>query len=48
LKSELDYFVNCIVRNETPINDGLAGLRVVRMLDAAEKSLKNRGSIVTL
>jgi predicted dehydrogenase len=48
LKFELDYFVNCIVRDETPINDGMAGLRVVRMLDAAEKSLKSRGSIVTL
>lgn len=48
LKFELDYFVKCIQNDETPINDGLAGLRVVQMLDAAEKSLKERGKIVSL
>jgi predicted dehydrogenase len=48
LKVELDYFVNCIVNNETPINDGAAGLRVVKLLDAAEQSLKERGKIVAL
>ena len=30
-------------RDQTPINDGLAGLRVVRLLEAAEQSLKGRG-----
>src|SRR6266851_5301977 len=38
LRSELGYFADCIENGKTPINDGPAGLRVVRMLEAAEKS----------
>lgn len=48
LKVELDYFVNCILQDRSPINDGAAGLRIVRLLDAAEKSLTERGKIVHL
>jgi predicted dehydrogenase len=48
LKVELDYFVKCIDQDQTPINDGMAGLRVVRLLEAAERSLKERGKLVTL
>jgi predicted dehydrogenase len=48
LKVELDYFVDCIQHDRTPINDGMAGLRVVRLLEAADQSLKDRGKIVTL
>jgi len=48
LKVELDYFVYCIVNDRTPINDGVAGLRVVKLLEAADQSLKARGSIVAL
>jgi predicted dehydrogenase len=48
LTSELDYFVDCIMKNETPMNDGHAGLRVVKMLEAASESLRHRGSLVRL
>jgi predicted dehydrogenase len=48
LKLELDYFLDCILHNQTPINDGHAGLRVVRLLEAAERSLTHRGHLVTL
>jgi hypothetical protein len=48
LKHELNYFVNCITKSETPMNDGAAGLRVVRLLEAAERSLNTQGRIVTL
>jgi predicted dehydrogenase len=48
LKSELDHFVDCITRNARPINDSYAGLRVVKMLEAANQSLKKRGDIVKL
>ena len=48
LNVELAYFVDCIVNDRTPINDGSAGLRVVRLLEAADRSLKGRGSIVAL
>ena len=46
LKVELGYFLDCIEKNETPFNDGVAGLRVVKMLEAAGKSLKLRGETV--
>jgi predicted dehydrogenase len=46
LKAELAYFAACISNGEVPFNDGLAGLRVVRMLEAAEESLKRKGEAV--
>ena len=46
LKVELGYFVECIENDLTPFNDGVAGLRVVRMLQAAEESLKRKGEAV--
>jgi predicted dehydrogenase len=46
LKVELAYFLDCIEKNETPFNDGVAGLRVVKMLEAAGESLKLRGEAV--
>jgi predicted dehydrogenase len=48
LKLLAESFIDCISNGGTPINDGLAGLRVVRMLEAADKSLKKRGEIVYL
>lgn len=48
LKKELEYFAECIVNDRTPINDGKAGWRVVRMLEAANQSIKNRGAMVEL
>jgi predicted dehydrogenase len=48
LKTEAQYFVDCIKKNKTPFNDGVAGLQVVRMLEAADASLANRGGMVYL
>jgi predicted dehydrogenase len=48
LKAELAYFLDCIVSGKTPFNDGEAGLRVVRMLEAADRSLAERGKVVPL
>jgi predicted dehydrogenase len=48
LKVELDYFLDCIMNDRTPSNDGEAGLQVVQLLEAAEESLKARGRLVTL
>jgi len=49
LKVEADYFVDCVTNNnKTPINDGMAGLRVVKILEATDKSLKNRGETIEL
>jgi len=48
LKVEAAYFVDCILNNRTPFNDGHAGLRIVRMLEAADESLKQKGKIIQL
>jgi predicted dehydrogenase len=48
LKMEAAYFVDCILNNKTPFNDGQAGLRIVRMLEAADESLKQKGKIIQL
>ncbi len=48
LHQELSYFVDCISTGKEPINDGCAGLRVVKMLEAASESLSKRGSLVYL
>src|SRR5205823_6683960 len=46
LRVELSYFTHCITNNETPINDGHAGLRVVRLLEAGDCSIRKRGELV--
>ena len=48
LTVELGYFIDCILNDQIPLNDGAAGLRVVRLLEAADRSLKDRGRIVLL
>ncbi len=48
LRQELTYFVDCISNNREPFNDGCAGLRVVKMLEAASESLSKRGGLIYL
>ena len=48
LSLELEYFLNCILEDKRPSNDGEAGLRIVRLLESAEQSLQNRGQLVVL
>ncbi|MGA2416855.1 MAG: Gfo/Idh/MocA family oxidoreductase [Candidatus Sulfotelmatobacter sp.] len=48
LTREMAYFVECIVKDKKPMNDGEAGLRVVRMLEAANSSIRKRGELVHL
>jgi len=36
------------VSGATPFNDGEAGLRVVRMLEATDRSLAERGKVIPL
>lgn len=48
LKVEAEYFIDCILNNKTPFNDGYSGLRVVRMLKAIETSLRSGGEFVEL
>jgi predicted dehydrogenase len=48
LQLETRYFLDCVASGEKPINDGRAGLRVVRMLEAADESLERRREIVSM
>ena len=48
LRAEVDYFVRCLEKNEEPFNNGQTGLQVVRLLEAADKSIKNNGRRIEL
>lgn len=48
LKLECQHFVDCIRDRKTPLTDGVGGLRVVKVLDAAQRSLKAGGSPVAI
>lgn len=48
LSAEAKYFIHCLNTGERPFNDGLAGLRVVEILEAANVSLKRIGEPVAV
>jgi predicted dehydrogenase len=48
LKIELQSFLDNITQNKPVINDGRAGLQVVRMLEAASHSVAKKGELVYL
>ena len=48
LRTEALHFLDCIRSGQQPITDGDSGLRVVRMLEAADKSLAQNGAYVEL
>ena len=48
LRLEAEHFLDCVAKDKVPINDGNSGLRVVKILEAANKSIKDRGEMVDL
>jgi predicted dehydrogenase len=48
LKLECDHFLRCIREGERPRSDGWSGLKVVNILEAANKSLVNGGQLEEL
>lgn len=48
LKLMVEKFVDCIGNGGKAVNDGTAGLRVVKLLEGATRSLKNKGEMVYL
>jgi predicted dehydrogenase len=48
LATEAAHFVECVTQGRAPITDGHAGLRVVRLLEAASASMRGQGQLVTL
>ncbi|MFN6155426.1 MAG: Gfo/Idh/MocA family protein [Dolichospermum sp.] len=48
LQTEALHFIDCIRQGNRPITDGEAGLRVVRILEAATQSIKEQGRLIEL
>lgn len=48
LAAETRHIVNCLEHGEKPLVDGQAGLMVVKILEAAQKSIKQRGKEVRI
>jgi predicted dehydrogenase len=48
LRNECAHFIESVQAGTTPQTDGRAGLRTVRMLEAAERSLHQQGAMVRL
>ena len=48
LKTEVAEFVRCVETGARPLTDGAAGLRLVGLLEAATKSMKNKGELVNV
>jgi predicted dehydrogenase len=48
LQIECRHFIDCVRNRKHPVSDGEDGLRVVKVLDAAQRSLKLNGEPVTL
>jgi predicted dehydrogenase len=48
LRREALHFVDCVRGNAVPLTDGAAGLRVIRILEAATRSIAGQGAPIEL
>lgn len=48
LHEEVDHFLDCIVNGSTPKSDGVSGRRVVKVIEAVERSLNNDSHVENL
>ncbi len=48
LATQVEHIVNCLNDQETPMADGHAGRSVIRILEAAQESIKNRGKEIEI
>ncbi len=48
LRTECLHFVDCVANRKRPLSDGRDGVRVIQVLDAAQRSLKNNGVPVAI
>ena len=46
LRAECQHFLDCVGARQAPVTDGDEGLRVLKVLDACQKSLRQGGSVV--
>jgi predicted dehydrogenase len=48
LRTECSHFLDCIAEHKKPQSDGEAGLKVVKILEVAQRSLRNGGALERL
>jgi predicted dehydrogenase len=48
LREEAEHFIHCIEQGEAPLTDGEMGLRIVRILEAASQSVREKGRLIEL
>ena len=48
LRNECQHFIECVRDRKPPLTDGREGLRVVRLLEAAQKSMDQDGVPIKL
>ena len=48
LRHECQHFLECVRTRKQPLSDGWDGLRVVKVLDAAQQSLRNNGQPIKI
>jgi len=48
LRAECEHFVQCVQQRIPPRSDGRDGLRVLRVLDACQRSMEQQGAPVEL
>lgn len=48
LRTEVDYFAECIHAGKQPHNGGRAGARIVELLEATDQSLREDGKVIPL
>jgi predicted dehydrogenase len=48
LKRCIDHFLDCVANRQKPLTDGEAGLRIVNILEAAQKSMAQNGAFISL
>ena len=46
LNNECGHFIDCVQNGKTPRSDGYSGLRVIRVIEAANQSLKEQGRAI--
>jgi predicted dehydrogenase len=48
LQTEIEHFIECVRTGAPPVSDGLSGLRVIEVLEAASRSIVDHGKPVQL
>jgi len=48
LQIEVEHFVECLRSGKSPVSSGVTGLRVVEILEAASRSIREQGKPISL